>query len=638
MEQRELRGLLGSRDGQAHLLRAVEPFGELYPRAGDRKIERPQAEEAQGYERINFRQPSVVLALFENLDAYLRGRLAAIANNEPLPTVNAQQALSIGNQLCSFGLHCDLSVDSPDDANDGTDPDPHNIARLRPEELFRQLKMHNDSEYELVEQLISLKRQFSKRDMDAAYCEKIMDKLVVQVSDAFAHMRAQLESLNICFQSFLAILDIMRKKYLQDLATLVSEVRLIVKEDDMMLCQQFWKSVLSWHQESWQSIDDTLVAVLVEIQDFCAPVLNVLMFRLTGLHEERQKGKTQDRRAEDALSSRIERWQKFLDQTLSLAEYVRIKPCNSPDLPAVAALQHSIVLMDRVSGTSPARSQAFAAAKMLLANISVVTPVDELLTAVRAASLECKEEIDSCTTQFQGVFLEYRENLKRQHLLVEAKMRAYRLAEEEAQRMTDGPVTADTLARLSVILRRVSDLKPVLEREQLVLSKISDHFKRVSALAASRSRKCPMAHLDGLKQLEKEARTRITRLANDTAQALERLNMTTSSDKSAQVEKMKNECLNRLNKVCVERNATVLAKLQQMPTHLQRETNEIKRTMDVIIQWCRVRGGNVAALPPQLLNLDVSGSLRHFLETRANLLIALHAFRRIKLFSDWAAG
>jgi hypothetical protein len=644
MEKRELRGLLGT-DLRAKLLPAVGPLGELHPSALDRQALQPPHQE---FERIDCRHPSGILALFASLDADLRARIKAIAENEPMPVMDVNKVQAIGEQLCRFGTQCDIRLLDPEN------PDPNVICLMQREELFAEISMSQESRYDIVEELVALKKQYCRDDTynsnnsnnDMQYLARNLQLLITQVEKAFKSVRSLLESIHILCSAHLAVIEIVRKSYLCDLATLAREVLVTDKEDDLALCQQFGNNLITWADQTWSDLDTILLKILQSIQDFCGPIVNVFVYQLTVLREERKRLDPSNMKAaetslakQELLVKKIEQWEKFLEQTLNLAQYVRVKPCNAPDSPSFIALQHAMVVLDRTSGPSPARLAAFTTAKLLLSKTSVVEPVRSLLEQVHQANTEHKEDIAACSQQFQNLYIHFRDDTKKQHALVASLQRKYQLAEQDsmAARASDIEITPVHQARHLVVLQRMAEIKPQLEKETMHLTQLNEEFRKVSSLAASRSKKCPVFQFDHLKKQEDEAASRLSKIASEAAKLFERQKARACNGQTIQVEKKETECLNQFANACAQRNAALSNKLLEMPTKLKRETEAIKRSLDIILHWCLVQGGSVVAVRPGLLALEINAKLQRFMETRANLIVALHLFMRLKLFCDWKA-
>jgi hypothetical protein len=261
---------------------------------------------------------------------------------------------------------------------------------------------------------------------------------------------------------------------------------------------------------------------------------------------------------------------------------------------------------------------------------------------VQKAYAECRDAITKSGKQFEALNVKFHEQFRKQNLLVSQLQKAFQISEQDSNAIANCPdsqlITSEQLARHMVILKRQAELKPQIEREQLALNRINDSYRRVSALAASQSMVCPSTvDLEPLKAKELQARERIKRLSLDSAGLLEKLQASASKGQSTQVDKTLDECLTRLNHACVQRDRAFLAKSQQISQLVQRSRLKLKRTQDLVIQWCVVNSSHRShSLRPQLLRLDVCDELRKFVETRANLLISLHLFHRIRMFHEWA--
>lgn len=619
MDPRELDALFGTPAPRSvPLLPAVEQFEELK--------HNPDLARRTGpvFERISVDQPLAIVRLLHSMDTELKDRIRAIASNatgvKSRVELDVHKAEHIGNQLCYFGMQCDLTVQTPSNPNDYA---------LLPD-LYDHLGLQENSCPAVLERLREL--SVHGEDPTAAVLADNLKHLVDHVESSYATLRSHIESVDLSLYAYIKLHKALRTKYMDDLFTWAHKVHLSTGEATLGFARDFERALLSWFAKFWAHTDNELLGLLVHLNQVCSPVINIFMFRLARLRDDPSPTTAE----EEHVLKRLRTWRDFLERIDTADEFVRHKSCPAPDTPGAMTLQFCVAELDRASGVSPGRTAAFASAKLLLARYSVVGLVQKLWTEMEAAHKVCKAEIERHAGEFKAVYAQYKAEVRTQTTTVNQLRSRYEIHDRDARAASSGEIDEYQLARHAAVLQKMANLRPELERAELRLRELTDHFARVSKLASSCDVRLPEVAFQALKAREALACEKLDKFCAASAKNLERMRCSSSQGQSTRVNQLEEECLTRLGKLCVERDAKFLQKMQELPQVLQKINVETERKLKVLGLYCEIRGPTrFSHLRKDLAQLDVIGDFRRFVETRTGFVIALHLFQRLRALLEW---
>lgn len=625
MDVRELSALFEpepQRKAPGNLLPAVAHFEEVTQEPSELARARPS------FERVSLDRPDALMRLMHSMDADLKARIRAIAQNaagsrtqESLDVLKVQ---AIGDQLCYFGMQCDLAVEEPSD--------PNQYVRLP--ELYEQLGLLPDS-VSKCEKLLQELEVPGGSDEHARTLHVNLQLYVRKAEQAFAAARALVEHLDLSLVGYFTVHDSLRVKYLDDLCSWARQLSMSTSEATAGFAKDFETLLLLWHSKCWAQTDGQLLELLGKLHEFCSPVMNVFMFRLSQLREPEQSQDAQQYEQE-SLVKRMRLWRQLLQRILEAGDFVKHKSCPTPETPSAATLQFCVAELDRAEGVSPSRTAACDSARLLLANASLVGLVQKLWQDVEAAYQESKADVTRLASEFKTVYGHYREQLSLQTTIVRQLRARFVTHDRDAREASrSGPPEAQ-LARHSAAVRKMTELKPELDKAEVHLQRLTEHYGRASKVASGCDVRLPDPGFAALRRHEARARARLLTFCEQAATQLEQLRAKTSDGKSTQVRKLESACLTRLDMLCLQRDSDLTEKLRALPRALAKLQLDLKELARFVPQLCELRGpARFSALRQRLLRLDAPSELRRFVESRAGFVLALHLYRRLRALLEW---
>lgn len=613
----ELGALLGGPSlGDPEFLPYVEPFDDC-GRVATKALPR------QLFERVSVVQPAAATMLFHSLDDDLRAHIRNVQSvARGRHVLDTAKATMIGEQLLHFARRAGL----------GDFDDPKLVLRVA--DLDGELGLGPRDLQPIQRKLIDLIDDLDANSDEAEYMRRLLSLLSEHLVQMFGSAKAMVESLQNCLEPYAAYVDMLRTRYQDEIRALVKEIDLRTTDQNDSWAAETGNMLCEWHNNF--KLDGKLLLILSELQGYASAVVNVFRYKLLCVKKNLVFPENSDDEA--TLTTILRTWQELLIRVEELMNIVIAKPGSAADSPALVALQQCLAILGRKAGPSEARTAAFAAAKILLSGISLVKPVEKLYSDIQAEGKRCEGDLLRIGKEFQQVYQKYQVDINKQRLIVQQMSSALSLLQAESEAACAVPrLSAEHLARHSAVLTCMAEMQRDLAKEKLIFDQLAQSYGTLGALTASCSARLVQREFRTLDAEEQGAREKIYRQAFAAAKTFEVFRDEASLGLTQRLHQLLDECGNQLNQLCAQRDQLFTKITQHFPRLVEVSKARCTATVDTIGQYCSVHKAKLGYIRTKLSELPFAAAVRDFAETRADFVLALHLFQRLRGLADWAA-